>query len=275
MDLATIELKFLFQLLGCTNYRSPLKAIKPNPKTVDRERDGICRKLGQKGLVDFQEEIKQFAITSPGKTLLKLDTTSLPVTPDELLILKACVEQPISPQDLPQKLPEPNREPLIQALAQRGLLKLRKSEIQEVWLTAQGIVYLRDECVPRGSSGMVSFDRLGNYVEFLRTTLEPTKAARYEIDKPTPEQVLAEIADLDRQFNTDNYLPIFELRKKLQPPLGREELDQILYLLQRQDRIELGSIQEVRDYSPEQLKAGIPQNVGGALFFISRTRSYA
>lgn len=73
------------------------------------------------------------------------------------------------------------------------------------------------------------------------------------------------IRDLDRQLGTDNYLPIFHLRQKFQPPLSREQLDQLLYRLQRNDRIDLSSLQEVSAYTPEQIDAGIPQDIGGPL----------
>ena len=69
-------------------------------------------------------------------------------------------------------------------------------------------------------------------------------------------------------MNTNNYLPIFYLREKLQPFLSREELDLALYRLQRKNKLELSSIVESSKYTREQLKAGIPQNVGGCLFFL-------
>lgn len=269
MELSTIELKFLLQLLGYSEYRSPIEQIKPNPKTSASERDSVCRSLVDKGWVEISEAIAQFAIAPPGKTLLSLDTTSLPVTPDELLVLQTCLEKSIAPEDLPNKLQGTDAQQLIQNLAQRGLVKIRKVQIQDVWLSPQGILYLRDECEPEGTANILSFDGLSHYLRFLRKTLEPAQANPYEMTKPTSEEILQIIRDLDRALNTGNYLPIFYLRDKLQPPLTREEFDQTLYFLQRNDLIELGSIQEVTAYTPDQLKAGIPQNVGGALFFVS------
>ena len=68
---------------------------------------------------------------------------------------------------------------------------------------------------------------------------------------------------------SENYLPIYHLREKLQPPLTREALDSLLYELQRTDRIELSSLHNQDDYSDRQMSAGISQSNGGALFFIS------
>ncbi|MEO0488865.1 MAG: hypothetical protein AAFZ49_04810, partial [Cyanobacteria bacterium J06659_2] len=83
------------------------------------------------------------------------------------------------------------------------------------------------------------------------------------------DDVLSTIQQLDQTLSTDNYLPIFHLRDKLEPPLRREALDQMLYELQRRDRIEISTLQDVSAYSETQLAAGIAQDIGGALFFIS------
>ncbi|NEO79496.1 MAG: transcription factor RcaD, partial [Moorea sp. SIO4G3] len=71
-----------------------------------------------------------------------------------------------------------------------------------------------------------------------------------------------------QELGTENYLPLFHLRQKLQPPLSREELDKALYSLQAEDKIDLSALQEANMYTEEQIEAGIPQNTGGRLFFI-------
>ena len=73
---------------------------------------------------------------------------------------------------------------------------------------------------------------------------------------PTDQEILQTIQDLDQQLGTENYLPIFYVRQKLQP-LSREQLDQRLYHLQRNDQIELSSLQEATAYTCEQTDAGI------------------
>jgi hypothetical protein len=50
--------------------------------------------------------------------------------------------------------------------------------------------------------------------------------------------------------------------------MSREQLDRALYRLQKDNKIELSTLQEVSAYTPEQIKSGIPQNIGGSLFFI-------
>ena len=87
----------------------------------------------------------------------------------------------------------------------------------------------------------------------------------------TGDQLYDLIAQLDREHNTNNYLPIYHLRDRLQTAMNRDALDRALYALQRHDRIELSSLQEAAHYTPEQINAGIPQDIGGPLFFLIRT----
>jgi hypothetical protein len=83
--------------------------------------------------------------------------------------------------------------------------------------------------------------------------------------------VVAEISRLDKKVGSDNYLPLYELRQSLEAKgISRNEQDNLLYALQRSDRIELSSLHSTGSYTPAQLSAGIMQNNGGALFFVSR-----
>lgn len=45
-----------------------------------------------------------------------------------------------------------------------------------------------------------------------------------ESDRPKDEEILNLIRELDQQLDADNYLPIYHLRQRLQPPLSRKEL---------------------------------------------------
>ena len=123
---------------------------------------------------------------------------------------------------------------------------------------------------------------LGDYLRFLRMPLAVSAEGGVEngvvkrsasdssaVQKPGPEDVLELIRNLDKALGSENYLPIFHLREKLQSQFSRHELDQILYQLQRNDQIELSSLQDVSAYSELQLAAGISQDIGGSLFFIS------
>ncbi|MCS6814092.1 MAG: transcription factor RcaD, partial [Cyanobacteria bacterium] len=86
---------------------------------------------------------------------------------------------------------------------------------------------------------------------------------------PSDADVLDCIRKLNDELGGHNYLPIFHVRQRLQPPFSRQALDQALYRLQQQDQIELSTLQDTSPYSPEQLQAGIQQDFGNPLFFIS------
>lgn len=300
MDL--LELKFLLELLGFPDYRAPITKIKPNPKTNAAERDNLCRSLRERELVDFNFEVTLFSIAPPGKSLLKLDTTGLPISEPELAVLQACSDSAITPNQT--GLPAKERQNIIKSLLERGLIKAEKTQITEVWLTQRGQEYLLWEYNPSGNTPILSLDMLRNYLRFMRRSMRErlsakpeegavsreismpthakTETAEYRQEQQQEEKVVKEttaapltdadilkvIRDLDRELGTDNYLPIYHLRQKLQPPLTREELDKALYRLQRHDKIELSSLQEAIAYTPEQIEAGIPQDVGGPLFFI-------
>lgn len=281
--LKTADLKFLMKLLGCEKYRGKIAALSPNSGTKSPERDNICKGLGAQGIVEYESQVASFAIAPPGKTLLTLDTTSLPVTPDELKVLKAC-----NGNTTPGKIsgvPSNVREDLIRNLAERGMVKIKKESIKSVWLSAQGKQFLLYEYEPSGSYfAAASGNMLGNYVRFLRDNLDqsvnampasqPVSQSASAIPvgsqvKPDNQAVFQQIKQLDQLLRTDNYLPIFHLREKLQPPLTRSELDDILYALQREDLIELSTLHDQGKYSDEQLSAGIQQNNRAYLFFIS------
>lgn len=267
------ELKFMLKLLEFPDYRASISQITPNSKTKAAERDSICRTLRDRDLVGCREEVVQLRIAPPGKALLKLDTSTLPVSQEELQVLKACADASVSPGQT--GLQRQQRQPVVRDLVDRGLVKAEKTQIADVWLTQRGCEYLRDEYNPAGTTPVLSLDLLANYVRFLRKSLHEspsngsaTPTVLPTAVKPSDDDIFELVRELDRHLGTDNYLPIFHLRQKLQPPLTREELDRALYRLQRQDRIELSSLQEAMHYTPEQIEAGIGQDIGGPLFFI-------
>ncbi len=265
------ELKFLLKLLGCENYRSSLSAsIFKSFKSKNK----ICQDLSDRELIDYSREITAVKILPPGKALLKTATTEIPIPEKELKLLQAIskISKKITPSQI--KIPSltaSEKEAILKSFCEKGLIeietKLKKTKA-EVWLTERGIKYLRDEYNPnKGTKPVISLDLLSNYVRFLRKTLggETTKTKTTISD----EQILETIKELDRELGNNNYLPIFHLRQKLQPPLSRDELDQALYRLQRSDKIELSTLSDPTPYTEEQVDAGIKQNIGGPLFFIS------
>lgn len=286
-----VELKFLLKLLAFPDYRAPISQITPNPKTSASERDSICRTLSDRELIAYSTEVTEFSITPAGHALLALNTSQLPIAEAELQLLKAGAAGFTIPAEIAAETALTMPQATIQNLVDRGFIKIEKAKIQDVWLTERGAEYLTDEYNPSGTDPVISLDLLTNYLRFIRKSLRQGAGSRAKIPKiqpivedvfpsdfsdrisvhhpmPADTEILKMIQNLDRELATDNYLPIFYLRQKLQPPLSREEVDQALYRLQRNDQIELSSLQEAIAYTPEQIEAGIPQDIGGPLFFI-------
>ena len=292
------ELKFLLKLAALPEYKGKVSELKPTSRIKIADAEKICRRLHDRTLVDCQEQVTKFKLSSVGKALLKLNLEELPLTIAEVQILQACSQEAITPQKI-KVTPVETRNKLIDSLMERGLITVVATKIKQVWLTDRGKKYLLTEYNPQGNYPVLSLDLLHNYLYLFRknNSLATTnglklvnktnKIVNYEADNQknyfssnhgktqliSDEQVLQTICDLDRQLNTNNYLPIFYLREKLQTFLSREELDLVLYRLQRQDKLELSSIVESSKYTREQLKAGIPQNVGGCLFFLIVVRA--
>lgn len=274
----TIELKFVLKLLGFPDYRAPLSKITSNSKTSATERERICRKLRDRDLVECSYEVTKLKIASPGKSLLKSDSTELPVTDKELKVLRASEKEKISPGKT--GVPAAERGEIIQRLADRGLIEL-ETKVKEVWLSERGKEYLREEYTSKGSQPVLSLDMLNNYLRFLRKSgrvqmdkhqqPQQTPSATAPMNQPSDEQILQVIRDLDQKLGTGNYLPIFHLRQKLEPPLSSEDLDEALYRLEGNDQIELSALVEASRYSQEQINAGIKQRSGSPLFFIKVT----
>lgn len=278
---STYELKFLLILLGCVNYRSPLKKNDPFGRFKNKRR--ICQDLEERELVDFSREIATVKILPAGSALLAMDPDQLPIGSTEFKVLEkiANASSEITPAAIKGKglasVKTAEKQAILKSLLDRGLIEAEtqvKKTKAEVWLTQRGIEYLRDDYTPKGSA-TIQLELLNNYLRFLRKSLRNESAQGVEERPVEPEdhldeeEILQIIRKLDQEQGTENYLPIFYLRDRLKPKLSREQLDQVLYRLQRNDRIELSSLQETIAYTPEQIDAGLPQDIGGALFFIT------
>jgi len=277
----TREVKFLLKLLGCENYRSSLSVA----AFKFTGRDKICRDLEQRGLIDYSREIASAKILPAGRSLLKVNAENLPISEAELKLLAKIAKSSTKVSTTSIKdVKAADKEAILIGLSDRGFiqvdLKMRRTK-PEVWLTERGLEFLRDDFIPKKATNpAISLEMLNNYLLFLRKSLRgargsiiPPEVTEIDILKPQPtdEEILQLIRDLDRELNTDNYLPFFHLRAKLQPPMSREEVDQALYRLQRSDRIELRTLVHSQEYTPEQVNAGISQRSGTPLFFIILT----
>jgi predicted transcriptional regulator len=265
------QIKLLLKLLGVKGYQAKIGEVKPTSKTPITECTRICKQLWDQKLIEVTEKIEKIKLTASGKALLKEDASQLPISKKELKILTACAMGAISPSKTKVD-PAKERDQLINSLRDRGFLTITQTKAETVTLTETGKTFLLKEYNPSGTNAVLSLDMLSNYLNFLRTHQSGKLTEAKPTEKLTDEEVLDVIIALDQEHNTNNYLPLFYLRDKLQPPFTREELDQVLYRLEGSDKIQLSSLTEAEGYTEEQLRAGISQPIGGALFFIKVIR---
>jgi DNA-binding MarR family transcriptional regulator len=262
------ELKFLLILLGCSNYCAPFA---DKQFSNFKRKWQLCQILAERSWIDYTKEIMTVKLLPAGEAILKLESSQLPINPVALKVLKKICQQPgkVKVSEL-RTLKSAERQSILQSLSDQGLIEIEQAPAKkaEVWLTDQGLIYLREDYYPQGKQPVISLDLLKNYLQFLRHPQSITNQNQQESTTQVSDiEVLQIIRSLDQELGTENYLPIFELRSHLL--LSRDALDQTLFRLQRADQIELGSLQEVSVYAPEQIDAGIPQNIGGPLFFIT------
>lgn len=252
----TLPLKFLLKLLDFPDYRASLSRSFRGFKGKYE----ICQDLGRDGLVDYTREVAAVKITPPGRAILAMESSRLPISDTEGRVLqKIAKSNGIAPGKIAiqidgRALKVAKRDAILQMFREKGLISVEtqiKRANAEVWLTPRGL-----ECLQQLSAYFQSWRKSSP------TTISPAS------NQPSDVEILYTIRKLDKQLGTENYLPIFHLRQKLQPPLSRTELDRALYRLERNNQIELSTLQEVRFYTPNQIDAGIPQDIGGPLFFI-------
>lgn len=266
------DLKFLLKLLGYPNYQVSITKINLESEMKVSDKNQICSRLGDRGLVKFTREVTKINIKPKGKSLLNNKKAVNSLTTEELKVLKSTTKGAISPAET--GLDSSYRKAVITDLLEQGLIKVIDQKIKDVWLTEKGKKFLCQEYSSGSTAKEISLKMLSDYLDLMRSNFslylpqQEKQQFSQMPDKPTDSEILAVIRDLDQNLGTNNYLPIFHLRHKLQPPLSREELDLALYRLEKSDQIELSSLQEVSSYTPEQIEAGIPQDIGGSLFFI-------
>jgi hypothetical protein len=268
---STAELKFLLTLLGCAGYRSLLSAACFKSFTGKSQ---LCQALGDRGWVEYSQEIATVKLLPAGKSLLALDTTNLPIDADALQLLGKLADKSskVALKDIATTKIKTTaaKQTVLQKLADRGLVELTwqmQKAKGEIWLTSQGLEYLREDYHPNNVRQNINLQLLGYYLQFLRQQPDKPTVAVVPLPPIDDAGIVALIKSLDTELGTENYLPIFHLRQQLAMP--RNDLDQALYRLQKTDQIELSSLQETAAYTSTQIDAGIPQIIGGPLFFIS------
>lgn len=177
LQLPPTELQCLLWLLCHPHYRaSTAVGSPPLPQLSATRRDRLWQQLQNRGFVDFEVIVTRFGIAATGRTLLQLDTSVLPVTPDEKYVLQSCRDRSIHPNQICHKVPTDQRQALIAGLAQQGLIRITQQHLGTIWLTTAGETFLRDECAPQGDPPAVSWTLLSAYLAFMRRAEPPLTA---------------------------------------------------------------------------------------------------
>lgn len=229
------------------------------------KKEDLCAELAHKGLLDYDRDIATVSLLPPAHHLLSLPTLPVPLEDYDHWLLQRLAKKDgtATPSQLYKTgVKAEVRDQRLLALQEKGLVQLEtklKTKQAAVWLTDAGHTLVQRW--------------LDSITQGVPTQLEPLDTS---ISSPSSSTALpsdTDVLDLIRKLNdelgSNNYLPIFHLRQRLQPPFSRQALDQVLYRLQQQDQIELSTLQDTSPYSPEQLQSAIQQDFGNPLFFIS------
>jgi hypothetical protein len=133
-----LEIHILNQLQAVGGACPTLTALPIILKGSARQRNLACQRLGDRGWLTYDLDITQFGLTLTGKTLLSLDLSVWPVTPDERLILRSCLGGRIGPGQVHHRVPVGDRQRLLAGLVEQKLIVGYRSAIVRLCLTPQG-----------------------------------------------------------------------------------------------------------------------------------------
>lgn len=143
LALTPLELAILGQLVAMGGTCDALTALPVERKSSMRQRERTCQTLRDRGWLDYDHDIAQFGLTLTGKTLLKLDLSVWPVTPDELLILRSCLGGRIGPNQIHRRVSVGDRQRLLERLAAQGLIVVYERSVVNLHLTPEGSRHLK------------------------------------------------------------------------------------------------------------------------------------
>lgn len=274
-------LRILLKLLGQNKYQGKIADIKPNNQTKIEATQKLCYELYDKELIKIEEKIISIKANKKNKQLLNTNKKENIL---ENKILKQCIDKNIKVSEI-KITPASKRDLLIEKLVKENLINISEKKITHGELTEKGKQFLAEEYLTEGLGNItLTKSLLNNYLTFIRHYYIPknqekissTKHLISEVkdeninhNKPIiSDDILQTIIQLDRTFNTDNYLPIFYLRNEYKSVLQRHELDSMIFTLQKENKISLSRLVDASQYSVEEYDAGIPQSIGYPIFYL-------
>jgi hypothetical protein len=135
---SALELAILGELWVVGGTCATLTALALPGRSSLRQRRLACERLTQRGWLTYAQPIAQAGLSLTGKTLLRLDLSVWPVTPDELWILRSCQAGRIGPEQIHRRVPVAARQRLLERLTEQGLIVVYERAIADLSLTATG-----------------------------------------------------------------------------------------------------------------------------------------
>lgn len=257
------HIKILLKLLGKDNYQGKIGDVKPNTKTNIEQTQKLCYELYNNKLIHLKEKNVTIKTNNNGQQVLNNRENRNKL---EINILKKCKNREIRISKI-NIIPASKRDLLIEKLVKENLIDITK-KIIHVELTNKGKQYLAEEYLAEGL-GHINLTKavFNNYLNFIRDYFIGKIPPKIK-EKITPDDILKTIIKLDRTLNTDNYLPIFHLRNEYKSLLSRDELDSMIFELQKENKISLSRLVDASQYSAEEYDAGIPQSIGYPIFYL-------
>ncbi len=267
--MARLELAHIKLLLKLVAFPSDAGAINakgmaPNSKTSLTLCRRLARELARHELIEAPPQIIKIHTTEAG-TQAAFDP-AIPLEPTVRRLLKDARRGGITPRHQATRALGADPEPPLRQLERQGLVTLDEA-IHWIRLTEAGRRFLREDYRPTQTSGQFTPQMLGNYAAFLRAELGTTPPAIPP--KTLDAEALYQTVERLQQDAPGGLVPLYAVREAVEPPLDRASTDAHLYALAREDRIELITVQEQSNFTPQQLAAGIPQRVGGPLFYVT------
>jgi hypothetical protein len=200
------------------------------------------------------------------------------VSPQEYLFLNILKEEnSLDIESFFKKLPLKNfktikiKREVLEKCLEKNLCLLSLSQEHEKLmnfkLTEKSIQKIYQESLENKARATLKCKSLITLINLWQKRIKENPPLKNELVLPTLEEIFEIIQDIEKNHQTKNYIPLYLLRKELSY-LERKTQDELIFKLIDQDKIYLSSLQDVSSYSKEQINSGIPQIIGGPLFFI-------
>jgi len=276
-----IELKIILEILSSKKQECSLSELQKAVGGKDKIKltNLYLDKAYSENLIQKVHTEKSFKKSMISFTLKSEDYANLKeVSPQEYLFLNILKEEnSLDIESFFKKLPLKNfktikiKREVLEKCLEKNLCLLSLSQEHEKLmnfkLTEKAIQKIYQEPLENKARATLKCKSLITLMNLWQKRIKENTPLKNELALPTLEEIFEIIQDIEKRHQTKNYTPLYLLREELSY-LERKTQDELIFKLIDQDKIYLSSLQDVSSYSKEQINSGIPQIIGGPLFFI-------